>query len=110
MGISVYRVRWFFGPTEIVDVAKFYFKNLVTEKEESIDGRNWKSQWVEMGIGVGHYWDSLHYSKKSLMWAHKVDPNSSFRRYTLYSVTGGNGGSSGPGEIPNLQMALRYVQ
>jgi hypothetical protein len=36
------------------------------ERKESIDGKYWKPQWVEMGIGVGHYSDSLHYSGKLL--------------------------------------------
>jgi hypothetical protein len=80
------------------------------ERKELIDGKYWKPHWVEMGIGVGHYSDSLHYSGKLLAWAHKVDPNSRFRAHTLYSATGGDGGSSGLGEMPNLRMALRYVQ
>ena len=80
------------------------------ERKESIDGKYWKPQWVEMGIGVRHYSDSLHYSGKLLAWAHKVDPNSRFRAYTLYSATGGDRGSAGLGEMPNLKMALRYVR
>ena len=63
-----------------------------------------------MGIYVGHYSESLHYSGKLLALAHRVDPNSRFRAYTLYSNTGGDGGSSGLGEMPNLPTALRYVR
>ena len=80
------------------------------ERKELIDGMYWKSHWVEMGIGVGHYLDSLHYSGKLLAWAHKVEPNSRFRAYTLYSATGGGRRQFGLGEMPNLRMALRYVQ
>ena len=80
------------------------------ERKELIDGKYWKPEWVEMGIGVGHYSDSLHYSGKLLALAHRIDPNSRFRAYTLYSDTGGDGASSGLGEMPNLTTGLRYVR
>jgi hypothetical protein len=52
--------------------------------------------------------DLLNYSGKLLRDAHRIDPRSAYREYTLYSTLFPNGEDSG--EIPSLGAASVYVR
>lgn len=70
----------------------------------------WKSKYASMGVYVGHYSDSIGYSGKLLVDAHKIDPHSIYRERTMFSSILGIGSSHGLGEMPNVGQAKKYLQ
>lgn len=70
----------------------------------------WKSKYASIGIYVGHYSDSIGYSGKLLVDAHKIDPYSAYREQTMFSTILGIGSSHGLGEMPNVTQAKKYLQ
>ena len=70
----------------------------------------WKKEYEEIGIFVGHYSDQIGYSGKLLVEAHKANPNSPYREYTLFTTILGEGSSHGLGEMPDIEQAKKYVQ
>jgi hypothetical protein len=77
---------------------------------QSIDGKIFQPQWSAIGIDVGHYSDALEYSGKLLVEAHKKNPVSEFRRFTLFADVMGERPSHGLGEMPNVNVALQYLK
>lgn len=65
-------------------------------------------QWEETGVNLGH-WVDLAYSGKLLDEAHKRNPNSSLRRYTLFSTIFGTTSYHGLGVMPNIKAAFKYA-
>jgi len=80
------------------------------KSKSGFEGSWWKSPWTEVGVYVGHYSDQLGYSGKLLVEAHRIDPTSTFRRYTLFSAILGEGTSHGLGEMPDVRTALDYLK
>ncbi len=89
-------------------------RNLVHEPwrraGQTIDGKLFQPAWSAIGIDVGHYSDALEYSGKLLVEAHRKNPVSEFRRFTLFAAVMGERPSHGLGEIPNVHVALQYLK
>jgi hypothetical protein len=77
--------------------------------KKSFDKSLWKPSWSEIGVYVGHYSGSLDYSSKLLVEAHRINPSSVHRCFTLFSRILGERTSHGLGEMPDLQAALQYL-
>lgn len=71
------------------------------------DGLSWSRKYMKIGVYVGHFGD-VSYSGILLVRAHKVNPYSKYRKYTLYSTIYGEHEFDAYGVMPNLQMAYRY--
>jgi len=91
---------------ELTALANEIQKNDREGKSASI----WKKEYKEIGIYVGHYSDQIGYSGKLLVEAHKANPNSPYREYTLFTTILGEGSSHGLGEMPDIDQAKQYVQ
>jgi hypothetical protein len=63
-----------------------------------------------IGLDIGHYSDALGYSGKLLVEAHERNPNSPYRKYTLFTTILGEGTSHGLGEMPNISQAELYLK
>ena len=50
------------------------------------NNKYFKKEYELIGLSIGHYSDAIEYSGKLLYDAHKIDPNSPYRRYTLFSM------------------------
>ncbi len=70
----------------------------------------WKKEYEKIGVYVGHYSNQIGYSGKLLVEAHKANPNSPYREYTLFTTILGEGSSHGLGEMPDIDQAKQYVQ
>ena len=70
----------------------------------------WRKDYNDIGLYVGHYSDALGYSGKLLVEAHKRNPNSPYRRYTLFTTILGEGTSHGLGAMPNISQAELYLK
>jgi hypothetical protein len=77
---------------------------------QSIDGKLFQPGWTAIGVDVAHYSDALEYSGKLLVKAHRKNPASEFRRFTLFSAILGERPSHGLGEMPNVNVALQYLK
>lgn len=69
----------------------------------------WKKEYEEIGVYVGHYSEQIGYSGKLLVEAHEANPNSPYRKYTLYTTIVGEGSSHGLGEMPDIKQAYQYL-
>ena len=58
----------------------------------------------------GTYSQALVYSEKFLLQAHKMDPHSKYREYTLFSQILGVRSYHGLGEMPNIKVAYQYAK
>ena len=65
-------------------------------------------RWEEIGVNLG-YWVDLAYSGRLLDEAHKSNPNSLLRRYTLFSTIFGVTSYHGLGMMPDIKAALNYA-
>ena len=74
------------------------------EDDSGIYDRRWES----IGVNLG-YWVDLTYSGRLLDEAHKRNPNSSLRRYTLFSTIFGTTPSRGLGVMPDIKAAFKYA-
>ena len=75
----------------------------------SIEKKSWKEKYQTIGLGVGHYSESLEYSGKLLVEAKTLDVNSRHGPYTHYAdICAGLGSFSGACDMPNLEAALLY--
>lgn len=75
----------------------------------SIDKKYWKEKYQTLGVGVGHYSESLGYSGKLLAEARALDVNLTHGSYTRYAdICGGLGSFAGGCGVPNLEAALSY--
>ena len=66
-----------------------------------------REEYGAIGISIGHYSDVIGYSGKLLLEAHKLDPVSSFRNYTLYSFANCDAEDC---SMPNIDSARLYVK
>jgi hypothetical protein len=61
-------------------------------------------------VHVRHYSGELGYSGKLLVEAHRRNPNSPYRKYTLFTTILGEGTSHGLGVMPNIDQAHEYLK
>jgi len=71
--------------------------------------RLWRKDYEEIGLYIGHYSEELGYSGKLLVEAHRRNPTSAERRYTLYATIVGEGTPDGLGVMPDVGQARRYL-
>lgn len=84
--------------------------NIQKSDKEGVSGKMWKPEYEVLGIGVGHYSDSLFYTGKLLVEAHRLNPMSVYRERTLYAAIVGEQDSSGLGEMPDIAQATNYLR
>lgn len=70
----------------------------------------WRKDYDDIGLYVGHYSDALGYSGKLLVEAHKRNPNSPYRKYTLFTTILGEGTFHGLGQMPDITQAELYLK
>jgi hypothetical protein len=61
------------------------------ESHTTFDAKYFRPEYADLGISVGHYSDALEYSGQLLAEAYHLNPQSPYRRYTLYSAVVGDG-------------------
>src|SRR5262245_46455303 len=71
------------------------------------DSDIYDSQWARMGVELG-YWVDLSYSGALLFEAHRRDPHTALRKYTLFSTVFGTTPHHGLGVMPNIEAAFKY--
>lgn len=72
------------------------------------DMRFWREKYAEMGLDIQKYSDAFCYSGIFLIRAHKLDPNSPWRKSTLYSTILGEVPAHGLGMMPDIKAAFQY--
>ena len=72
--------------------------------------KHWKDEYSQLGLSIGHYSDQFQYSGRFLFEAHKLDPNSAYRSYTLYSEIVGIDDTDGLGRFPSIDVAFKYIK
>ena len=82
-------------------------ENLPGDIDDETRNEHWKHIYDEMGLQLGHYGGIL-YSERWLREAHKLDPHSALRGYTLFSEILGERTNHRLGEMPNLEIAHKY--
>lgn len=70
----------------------------------------WRKDYEDIGLYIGHYSDALGYSGKLLVEAHKRNPSSPYREYTLFTTILGEGTDHGLGEMPDIRQAELYLK
>lgn len=70
------------------------------------DGKLWEGKYAELGVELDHF-GTLGYSGKLLADAHRMNPESKFRRYTLFSTVEPEHGF---GVMPDIEAAHRYAR
>lgn len=70
--------------------------------------RYWIQEYSQIGVYVGHFSEQLEYSGKLLAEAHKRNPHSPYRKFTLLSAILGD--SMWNGEIPDIETAYLYLK
>ncbi len=78
--------------------------------EQNFSGALFQPGWDEIGIDVGHYSDALEYSGKLLVEAHRRNPTSEYRKFTLFAAVMGARPAHGLGEMPDVGAALQYLK
>ena len=68
-----------------------------------VDKEYFKPEYDSLGIYVGHFSDALDYSGKLLDIAHRINPRSPYRSYTLYSTVNAQG-------FPDVVAAKVYLK
>jgi len=63
--------------------------------------------WQRMGVRTD-YWDDLAYSGQMLVEAHRGNPQSSLRPYTLFATVFGETPAHGLGVMPDISAAYAY--
>ncbi len=69
----------------------------------------WEPEFSALGFLVGHYSDRLDFTEKLLADAHRLNPHSQYRRYTLYSEVLGDDIGAELGAMPNVPAAKAYL-
>lgn len=70
----------------------------------------WDKKYQKIGLYIGHYSEQLDYSEKLLAVAHKVNPNSPYRKFTLFSaIFPEDFGSDANNELPVVEQANLYL-
>lgn len=65
------------------------------------------ARWDRMGVRPG-YWNDLVYSGQLLVEAHRREPGSILRRFTLFATVFGETPPHGLGVMPNIAAAFAY--
>lgn len=74
------------------------------------DGKSFDHhQYAPMGLYIG-YMEVLTYSGKLLADAHRMNPRSKYRKYTLYSTILSDHSPSDLGVMPNIKAAYQYAR
>lgn len=76
---------------------------------EDIKEPLWRKSYKEIGVYIGHY-GSIAYYDKLLAEAHKINPNSFLRRFTLYSTIFSQYKSHSWTALPNIKAAELYLK
>lgn len=71
------------------------------------DREAWKKEYRHLGLGRDNYMGFFVYNEKFLSLAHKLNPHSKYRAYTLFSQVDYR---SGLGVMPNIKMAKQYLK
>lgn len=69
----------------------------------------WREEYGTLGLYIGHYSDAIGYSGRLLVDAHRRNPYSPYRKYTLFTTITGEGTSHGLGEMPDIRQAELYL-
>lgn len=69
------------------------------------EAKLWEGKYAELGVSLNNY-GTLGYSGKLLADAHRMKPDSEFRRYTLFSTVEPE---QGLGVMPDIKAARRYA-
>jgi hypothetical protein len=85
-------------------------KEINEKHKEGASKKYWRKEFEEIGLYIGHYSEALEYSGKLLVEAHKRNPNSPYRKYTLFTTILGEGTSHGLGAMPNIDQAELYLK
>jgi hypothetical protein len=80
------------------------------EEYDAITKCLWDEKYGALGIYVGHYSDRLEFYEKLLADAHKLDPHSRYRAYTLYTQILGKDLGAELGAMPDVAQAKAYLQ
>lgn len=64
-----------------------------------------KKKYEEIGLWVGHYSELIEYSGKLLAEAHELNPNSKYRKFTLFTTI-----LDEDGDMPNINQAKLYIK
>jgi hypothetical protein len=89
---------------------KAMVKEIQETHKDGTSKQYWRKDYENIGLYLGHYSDALGYSGKLLVEAHKRNPNSPYRKYTLYTTILGEGTFHGFGEMPNIGQAELYLK
>jgi hypothetical protein len=68
----------------------------------------WQDKYDEIGLSIHNYFLTIEYSGIFLARAHKLDPHSPWREYTLYSTILRGEDSYRSGKMPDIEAAFRY--
>jgi len=89
-------------------------RSLVDEIHKNVSAQQipslYKSKYALIGLEIGHYSETIEYSGKLLVEAHRINPNSKYRKYTLFTEILGETPSHGLGEMPNIERAKQYLR
>lgn len=77
------------------------------ERRQLAEGNNFKPEYDSIGLRIGHYSEAVEYSGKILVVAHRINPHSPLRNFTLYSTVNMNGDPDG---FPNVEEAKTYLE
>ena len=77
---------------------------------KSIDVQKTNPSWAAVGVEMAHFSESLVYSGKLLVEAHRKNPSSGLRKFTLFAEVMGERPSHGMGEMPNVNAAMQYLR
>lgn len=73
------------------------------------DAKHWDAKYAKLGLHLGYH-GLLGYSGVLLVEAHRINPKSEYREYTLFSTIMGVRSYHGLGEMPNIKAASRYAR
>lgn len=85
-------------------------KEVQEAHKDGTSKKYWRKDYEDIGLYIGHYSDAFGYSGKLLVEAHKRNPNSPYRKYTLFTTIIGEGTFHGLGVMPNIGQAELYLK
>ena len=86
-------------------------KEIVAYYPFSLSYAFWDIKYLQIGLYIGHFSEQLDYSEKLLAVAHKVNPNSLYRKFTLFSaIFPEDFGSDVNNEMPDVEQANLYLR
>lgn len=85
-------------------------KEMQATDKDGTSAKYWRKDYEDIGLYIGHYSEMIGYSGKLLVEAHERNPNSPYRKYTLFTTILGEGTSYGLGEMPDISQAELYLK